>query len=798
MKWRPPQVVPKIPPPGVTRWGLAADSSVVLADRIAEILPEEYETCSKRKTVKIPGKTKRPTVTYYNGPVTFDIETTNVIINGEKVCFMYCWQLWVNGHVVMGRTWDQFRATLKAIMDHFGAIFVPIYVHNLAFEFSFMKQVFRFDKVFCAKPRTPLYADYGTIEFRDSLALSGMKLENLGTKTKKLVGDLDYDLVRTPETPLTYEEIQYCKNDVIVLAEYIASKLEADTTATIPLTRTGYVRRDCKDRMKEAGAMRQVKYLSLTMDQYEKLRALFTGGFTHAAPHTCGQTIAHVRSLDITSSYPTVMVAEAEFPISRFHECSPKTRDELIWYLNNMCCMFRLELVNPRLKYDSYDAPISESKCISITPPARVVKEYEECVKHNPDAQPPRPVIANGRVVEAGALEVWANEIDFEIINMFYNYDECYIYNMEVATKGRLPKPLVEAVLYYYNKKTELKGAESKEDKAMYDLMKQYVNGIYGSTVTTPLKEPIFFDDGDFSNWCKGEFVDPSLYSEELRDEAEYERMREAYKRGDVEDMKSAKIWNKERYRYWQLREYNDSHGRYLYYAWGVWVTSLARRNLFTMMHAVGVDYHYSDTDSLKITNWMLHKHKFDEYNAAIIAKIKTACEELGIDPALATPKERDKKDDNGNVIPGKVRPLGIWTDEGEYDLFKTLGAKRYMTSNDGVVTVTVAGFNKDKSSEYFNEFKNPFVHFTDKAVIPADKSGKLIHTYIDHDWEGDVTDYLGNTCHVHAPGGCHLMATEASMTMSGEYVAYLARYYDYDTNSFNFDSEWVDNHVIK
>ena len=52
-----------------------------------------------------------------------------------------------------------------------------------------------------------------------------------------------------------------------------------------------------------------------------------------------------------------------------------------------------------------------------------------------------------------------------------------------------------------------------------------------------------------------------------------------------------------------EIQKYNDSKNRFLYYAWGIWVTAYARRNLWTGILAVGKDYIYSDTDS--IMSWL-------------------------------------------------------------------------------------------------------------------------------------------------------------------------------------------------
>ena len=65
---------------------------------------------------------------------------------------------------------------------------------------------------------------------------------------KKMVGDLNYDLLRNSDTPLTEEELKYCENDCLVVYHYIKFELETyETVKNIPTTSTGHVRRELMD-----------------------------------------------------------------------------------------------------------------------------------------------------------------------------------------------------------------------------------------------------------------------------------------------------------------------------------------------------------------------------------------------------------------------------------------------------------------------------------------------------------------------------------------------------------------------
>src|SRR5699024_12382212 len=71
-----------------------------------------------------------------------------------------------------------------------------------------------------------------------------------------------------------------------------------------------------------------------------------------------------------------------------------------------------------------------------------------------------------------------------------------------------------------------------------------------------------------------------------------------------------------------QIKSYNEKRNRVLYYAWGVFVTAYARRNLFTGILSVKEDYIYSDTDSIKMLNYDKNKNYVEKYNKEIRDKI--------------------------------------------------------------------------------------------------------------------------------------------------------------------------------
>lgn len=203
-------------------------------------------------------------VSYFNIPCAFDIETSSItefsqLNNGitDKSAIMYVWQLSINGEYIMGRTWEDFKYVYNKLVEHFSLNEkqrLIIYVHNLSFEFQFMRKHFTWLKVFSLDKRKPIQAvTVDGIEFRCSYMLSGFSLAKLGDqlikyKARKKTGDLDYSLLRHCKTPLTNKEIEYCIGDVEVVTNYIKECIENDGDITrIPLTKTGYVRNYCRN-----------------------------------------------------------------------------------------------------------------------------------------------------------------------------------------------------------------------------------------------------------------------------------------------------------------------------------------------------------------------------------------------------------------------------------------------------------------------------------------------------------------------------------------------------------------------
>ena len=221
-----------------------------------------------------------------------------------------------------------------------------------------------------------------------------------------------------------------------------------------------------------------------------------------------------------------------------------------------------------------------------------------------------------------------------------------------------------------------------------------------------------------------------------------------------------------------KINDYNTSKNRFLFYPWGIFVTAYARRNLWSGILAIGDDYIYSDTDSIKFLNYEAHKDYIEHYNNYITFKLKEMCDYYNLPYTAISPKTNK----------GISKPLGVWDYEGKYKYFKTLGAKRYMYYDDDL-HITIAGLSKSQGVDYIKSqcesVKGMFNFFNTNMSIPASGTGKKTHTYIDDYKEYEITDYLGNTSLIKSESSIHLSECEFTLSLSQEYERFLSMFVD-------------------
>lgn len=701
-----------------------------LAERISN--PKIYNYTDIKQIIIDIGiqsfKKNNKNIEYLNLPLAFDIETTSFYKKvqsteqKEKRAIMYEWSFSFYGYVIIGRTWEEFLYVIDFISDWFrtnNERRIVVYVHNLAYEFQFMRKWFKWSEVFALEKRKPVKAvTENGIEFRCSYLLSGYSLAKLGEnlhtyKVKKMEGDLDYKLLRNSKTKLTEKELNYCINDVLVVTAYIQELIEEyEYIYLLPNTKTGFVRDYCRryclyggtekrDNNKYLKYTKLMKGMKLTLETYVLLKRTFMGGFTHANAIYSNMLLNNITSFDFTSSYPYVMLSE-KFPMETFKLTRVQSTELFERYIKNYACIIEIKFTKIELK-EYYETYLSKSHCYHIKN-----AEYD-----------------NGRIVMADELTTTITEQDYLIIKDLYKYEKFEILSFYTAIKRYLPTDFVLAILDLYETKTILKDVEGKEVEYMHS--KENINSAFGMTVTDICRDEIIYTN----DW----------YKEET----------------DMEEL---------------INKHNKSTKRFLYYAWGVWITAYARRNLFSGICEFKYDYVYSDTDSIKVLNVENHREYIEKYNNTVIEKLKTAMVYHKIDFNRTCPKNKY----------GEVKQIGIWEEECTYTRFKTLGAKRYMfekynKKGELEINLTVSGLNKKKAIPYLLKKYGSdgiFDAFNDELHIEPEFTGKLTHTYIDEEIDGFLTDYQGNSEYYHELSYIHLDSSSYDLTIAELYKQYL------------------------
>lgn len=539
---------------------------------------------------------------------------------GNPNTIMYIWQMQFGlDCTIYGRYWSEFLTVVQTInewAEHKSDETeqdwrLVCYVHNLSHEFQYLAGIWTFDAkdVFVVRSRRILRADMGALELRCSMLHSNMSLakytEQMGAPHAKAVGELNYSVVRYPWTVLTEREMHYCVNDVRGLVESVCIEMQrdGDDLYTIPLTSTGYVRRDAKRAINEYG-MRYIRPLLPDYDCYIALREAFRGGDTHANRYYVGITLENVKSVDMASAYPAVQ-CERKFPTTPLKKIEPSVENLKRELRRKHAVLARVVIWGLEQRDKSWGMPylpLAKCRC---------------CTKYVND---------NGRLLSAEYLETTITDIDLKIICREYKITGIKVLDLWSAKYGELPRKLTDVIKGYFVKKTSLKGVDGEE--YMYTKSKNKLNSVYGMSAQDPCPE-------DWT-YCAGEYI---------------------------HDTENA-----------QARYEDNLKHVFLPYQWGVWTTAHTRRRLKIAQYAAGAGCVYCDTDSVKYVG----ECNLDAYNHNVQE-----------DAAFRGAMARDPK--------GRPHYMGVYENERPYALFRTWGAKKYVTAYDkgGPLTTTIAGVSK-------------------------------------------------------------------------------------------------------
>lgn len=708
------------------------------------------------KPKEIITRKNHDTIRYLNTPNAFDIETTSFTDeNNKKRATMYIWMMGIDDQIVYGRTWGEFQWFLNTLKQGYELgehKRMIIYVHNLAYEFQFLINHVEISNTFSRKKRHPIKT---LIENGFEFRCS-MFLSGLSLEnTAKDLG------VKKQIGLLDYTKLRHSKTR---LTDNELKYCEYDIKVILE-----FIKREinkCGDISKipltKTGYVREYCRNHIkTNYNYAKYRKTIQEEFPD--PDTFillykafagGFTHANFEYLFNEEKNVHSIDFTSSYPCQMIMHKYPRGK---FYHIPDIS----------RKRFDSMIktyACVFEIKLNNIqSKTSHHIWSTSKCA-YGTTEKYYHALIDNGRIVKSDCIYTYMTDVDFKTFCMFYTFDDDFeIYNFRYTTYGYLPKGIIECILKFYSDKTTLKGVAGQED--FYLVSKGMLNAIYGMMVTNPVNDDIIFDTSEQDLWT--------------------------FKRPSIPEA---------------LEKTKNSPNTFLCYQWGVWVTAWARHELLKAVLNINEDVIYCDTDSIKFHNYKKHKKFIDEHNNEIINKLNNTIKYFMLDENLLHPK--DKK--------GKEHYLGIWTDEGEYDVFKTIGAKRYMYINDNRIHATISGLNtsyvykedvesfdlKQIPPEHRDEFndipKDKWIehwelnykyspmsyiiehgglsYFEDGMHIPKEYSKRLVHTYSK---AGDyfntmLTDYEGVTARVEEFCYINLERTTFDISIGHDFKIFL------------------------
>jgi len=443
---------------------------------------------------------------------------------------------------------------------------VPIIcAYNLMFDLKPLMEELdkRYDIQVNAQSSTNVYTvdlyepetDNMVLRFWDTFHLEMRGLAAMGETCglEKAVGDWDYTLIRSQETPLTEEELFYAGRDTEVIPAYLSYLLRAnewmkqDDLGNRVLTKTSIVRQMARREIGNIFVAKQDgKRLSLdkafstlcmaqlprSYDIYALRKACFRGGFTFTAAATASQVTHNVASLDVTSMHHTFINGRRiplDFVIGNkdelelvVHSILTTSREHVIENYDkpfNYAIHARMRFVNLRLRHGSCFekwgiALESTSKFKREVPLGSDVGEdprsvaQENAVRANGwhDSYD-SAVLAFGKVYGGHIVTLHLNELELWALSRVYEWDSYEIVFGEWSSKFRIPP---DFVTLQSNKLFDMKSA-AKFISKHYIKGKPYPYNLAGipDGIAESLKngtcEPQFFESW-YTSTVKGMF----------------------------------------------------------------------------------------------------------------------------------------------------------------------------------------------------------------------------------------------------------------------------------------------------
>lgn len=363
------------------------------------------------------------------------------------------------------------------------------------------------------------------------LEMGGLRAMGETCGLPKAVGDWDYTLVRTPETPLTEEEMFYARRDVQVIPQYLQWLLRAnhwltpDMLGCRVLTKTSLVRQMAR---REIGGRRVTlqggkkitlqRAFEMTCDQefpknyeaYALRKSCFRGGLTFTSAKTASVVVDNVASLDVTSMHHAFINGRrlpVKFAVTPSEilqiACERIVSTPLEDVLHNYSDPFRTGLhvaigfTNLRLRANTCFADWG----IAICPRSKFVRTLQADTDYSNNERAKtqensvraygyvdsavNPTFAFGKLYRADECILHVNEIELWNVAQVYEFDEMHVLYGEATTKSIVPPDYVTLQSnMLFARKTDVK-----------NLIKHYTEGVpYAGDIPESIPEGIARD----------------------------------------------------------------------------------------------------------------------------------------------------------------------------------------------------------------------------------------------------------------------------------------------------------------
>lgn len=674
------------------------------------------------------------------------------------------------------------------------------------------------------------------------LEMGGLRAMGETCGLPKAVGDWDYTLVRTPETPLTEGELFYARRDVQVIPQYLQWLLRAnhwltpDMLGSRVLTKTSLVRQMARREiggrrvtLQGGGKLTLQRAFEITCNQefprnyesYALRKACFRGGLTFTSAKTANVVVGNVASLDVTSMHHAFIngrrlpVKFAPTPSDILQvACERIVSTALEDVLANYSDPFRTG-IHAAVRFTSLR--LRKNTCfdmwgIAICPRSKFVKTLQADTDYSNNERAKtqendvrahgyvdsavNPTYAFGKLYRADECILHVNEIELWNVAQVYEFDEMHVLYGEATTKTIVPPDYVTLQSnMLFARKTDVK-----------NLIKGYIEGTpYVGDIPDSIPEGIARDakTGELSmkflqsyygSTVKGQFN--GIYGTQAQDvmKADYH----VTETGELEVDRTT-VCTPENF-----AEKRPKTSRVLY-TYGMRIVAGSRMHLLIAMMLIyrhfgeRVTVTGGDTDSLKISCAVdVRDDELLDVLKPLHDAIANAINDTMRRVRSTAPDMASTLDHIGQF---EVEDCGGGTRYAEH--MELWNKARVSLDGKGRVHVTCAGLPRPDGVYTIEDFMADVMRtgrgFTETVQMSFGYDVlvdyEICHTLQrnrPHVWDryiGDVTDYLGETAHVDAPEAIGLYPSgrwlgESDKQANMENITYLRSAYNRCVNT--------------